>query len=242
MTAIPTLPQHVAIVMDGNGRWALRQGKPRSQGHQAGSEALKRAVEAIMTHKIRHLTVYAFSSENWNRPTMEVRQLLDLFMKALTREVRKLDEHGVCIRFIGDRSAFNRALRDGMSRAERRTESNSELLLNVAVNYGGRDDILHAARELARRVQAGELSLDLIDEQTFHRHLSLQDVPAPDLLIRTGGEQRLSNFLLWQLAYTELYFTDVLWPDFAAEHVEAALEDFASRERRFGGLGKVKSA
>jgi undecaprenyl diphosphate synthase len=242
VTTTPTLPQHVAIVMDGNGRWALRQGKPRSQGHQAGSEALKRAVEAIMTHKIRHLTVYAFSSENWTRPTVEVRQLLDLFLNALTREVRKLDEHGVCIRFIGDRAAFNRALRDGMSRAERRTETNNELFLNVAVNYGGRADILHAARELARRVQSGELNPDQIDEQSFHSQLSLQDVPPPDLLIRTGGEQRLSNFLLWQLAYTELYFTDVLWPDFAAEHVEAALEDFASRERRFGGLGKVKSA
>ncbi len=242
MTAIPTLPQHVAIVMDGNGRWAQRQGKPRSQGHQAGSEALKRAVEAIMTHKIRHMTVYAFSSENWSRPTVEVRQLLDLFMRALTREVRELDEHGVCIRFIGDRTAFNRALRDGMSRAERRTEKNDELLLNVAVNYGGRADILNAARELTRRVQSGDLDLEQIDEQTFHNYLSLYDVPAPDLLIRTGGERRLSNFLLWQLAYTELYFTDVLWPDFAAEHVEAALEDFASRERRFGGLGKVKSA
>ncbi|MFU8831933.1 MAG: polyprenyl diphosphate synthase [Wenzhouxiangella sp.] len=242
MTAIPTLPQHVAIVMDGNGRWAQRQGKPRSQGHQAGSEALKRAVEAVMSHKIRHMTVYAFSSENWSRPTVEVRQLLDLFMRALTREVRKLDEHGVCIRFIGDRAAFNRPLRDGMSRAERRTEKNDELHLNVAVNYGGRADILNAARELTRRVQSGDLDLEQIDEQAFHHCLSLDDVPAPDLLIRTGGERRLSNFLLWQLAYTELYFTDVLWPDFGAEHVEAALKDFASRERRFGGLGKVKSA
>lgn len=242
MTSTPPLPRHVAIVMDGNGRWALQQGKPRSHGHQAGSEALKRAVEAIMSHKVPYLTVYAFSSENWNRPGGEVKQLLDLFMRALTREVKKLDEHDVRIRFIGDRSAFNVALRDGMRRAERRTQNNSSLTLNVAVNYGGRSDIAQACRILAETVQSGQLSPELIDENVLGQYLALNDTPAPDLLIRTGGEKRLSNFLLWQMAYTELHFTDVLWPDFDKPDVEAALADFASRERRFGGLGQVQSA
>jgi undecaprenyl diphosphate synthase len=242
VAAISPLPRHIAIVMDGNGRWALRQGKPRSHGHQAGSDALKRTVEAIMKHRIPHLTVYAFSSENWNRPNMEVKQLLDLFLRALTREVRELDEHDVRIRFIGDRSAFNRALRDGMRRAEQRTRGNQALLLNVAVNYGGRADITRAARELAEAVADGKLSAADIDEKTLAGHLYLADVPEPDLLIRTGGEKRLSNFLLWQMAYSELYFSDVLWPDFSAEHVEAALLDYAARERRFGGLDNVQRA
>lgn len=228
--------------MDGNGRWAQRQGKPRSHGHQAGSDALKRAVECIMSHGIGHLTVFAFSSENWNRPNMEVKQLLDLFMKALNREVRELDEHEVCIRFIGDRSAFSRPLRDGMRRAEKRTRNNHKLILNVAVNYGGRVDISQAARHLARMAESGEIRPDDIDEAMLESHLALHDGPPPDLLIRTGGEKRLSNFLLWQLAYTELHFSDVLWPDFDAEHVDAALRDFAGRERRFGGLSKVQSA
>lgn len=228
--------------MDGNGRWAQRQGKPRSHGHQAGSDALKRAVECVMSHGIGHLTVFAFSSENWNRPNMEVKQLLDLFMKALNREVRELDEHEVCIRFIGDRSAFNRALRDGMKRAEKRTRDNRKLILNVAVNYGGRADITQAARKLAAAVQSGQIKPEDIDEAKLDQHLALHDGPPPDLLIRTGGEKRLSNFLLWQLAYTELHFSDVLWPDFDAEHVDAALRDFAGRERRFGGLSKVHSA
>jgi undecaprenyl diphosphate synthase len=217
LTSIAPLPRHVAIVMDGNGRWALNQGKPRSHGHQAGSEALKRAVEAIMHHQIPFLTVYAFSSENWNRPNVEVKQLLDLFMRALTREVKELDKHEVRIRFIGDRSAFNAALRDGMRRAERRTADNRALTLNVAVNYGGRGRHhpgLQASWPQAAR--SGQLAPVQIDEQTLARHLELSDTPEPDLLIRTGGEKRLSNFLLWQMAYTELHFSDVLWPDFDA--------------------------
>lgn len=242
MALISPLPQHVAIVMDGNGRWAARQGKPRGHGHQAGSEALERAVEAIMEHGVHHLTVYAFSSENWSRPGVEVKQLLDLFMRALTREVRKLNEHEVRIRFIGDRSAFNKALRNGMRRAEQLTRNNNALLLNVAVNYGGRADITHAARQLARAVQAGQVDADDIEDRDLGRFLSLDDAPEPDLLIRTGGEKRLSNFLLWQLAYTELHFTDVLWPDFGADDVVLALKDFAGRDRRFGGLGRVQSA
>jgi len=188
------------------------------------------------------MTVYAFSSENWRRPPMEVKQLLELFMRALTKEVRELDENDVRIRFVGDRSAFNPALRDGMRRAERRTENNQRLILNVAVNYGGRADIVAAARQLAEAVRDQGLSPEAINEDRVHRCLALSDSPPPDLLIRTGGERRLSNFLLWQLAYTELYFSDVLWPDFSAEHLEDALRDFAGRDRRFGGLGQVQNA
>ncbi len=228
--------------MDGNGRWALRQGRPRTDGHEAGSDALKRTIETALELHIPLLTVYAFSSENWSRPRSEVRKLLELFLRALNREVRELDEHGVRLRFVGDRSAFNPALRDGMVRAEKRTRSNSNLLLNVAVNYGGHADIASAARRLARAVEQGKLDSDQIDVARFNSELSLGDVPAPDLFIRTGGESRLSNFLLWELAYTELHFTEVLWPDFGREHFERALEDFARRERRFGGLGDVRHA
>jgi len=228
--------------MDGNGRWALRQGKPRSAGHEAGSDALKRTIETALEHGIPALTVYAFSSENWSRPRSEVRQLLDLFLRALNREVRELDRHGVQLSFIGDRSAFSRTLREGMHQAERRTAGNTTLYLNVAVNYGGQSDIVAAARELATRVADGKLDPRDIDRERFGSMLSLARLPAPDLFIRTGGERRLSNFLLWQLAYTELYFTDVLWPDFGATHFEAALADFARRERRFGGLIQVQSA
>ncbi|WP_240451277.1 polyprenyl diphosphate synthase [Wenzhouxiangella sp. XN201] len=236
------LPQHVAIIMDGNGRWALRQGKPRSAGHEAGSEALKRTIQAAHERGIATLTVYAFSSENWRRPRSEVRQLLDLFLRALNREVSELDKHGVKLVFIGDRSAFNRTLREGMQRAERKTEGNTNLTLNVAVNYGGQTDILAAARILAEQARDGQLDPEQIDQERFESLLSLSSVPPPDLFIRTGGERRLSNFLLWQLAYTELYFTDILWPDFAEEHFDAALADFARRERRFGGLGQIRSA
>jgi len=236
------LPQHLAIVMDGNGRWASLQGKPRSHGHRAGSDALRRAVEAVARHGIPYLTVYAFSSENWRRPPMEVKQLLELFMRALTKEVRELDENGVRIRFIGDRSAFNGALRDGMRRAEKRTENNRRLILNVAVNYGGRADILDAARRLAKEARDQRLNPETISEEHLGRAMALSDLPEPDLLIRTGGERRLSNFLLWQLAYTELYFSNVLWPDFDAEHLDQALVDFAGRNRRFGGLSQVRNA
>ena len=228
--------------MDGNGRWALRQGRPRTDGHEAGSDALKRAIESTLKHRIPILTVYAFSSENWRRPRGEVRKLLELFLKALNREVRELDEHGVRLCFIGDRSAFNPALRDGMIRAEKRTRDNNDLLLNVAVNYGGHADIAAAARRLAEAVEQGKINSKEIDVPRFGKELALGSLPAPDLFIRTGGESRLSNFLPWELAYTELHFTEVLWPDFNEEHFEAALEDFACRERRFGGVSDVKHA
>ena len=228
--------------MDGNGRWALRQGLPRSAGHEAGSDALKRTIRAALSHRIPALTVYAFSSENWSRPRTEVRKLLELFLRALNREVRKLDEHGVCLSFIGDRTAFSRTLREGMQQAENRTAGNQSLQLNVAVNYGGHADIVNAAKYLARQVESGRIRPEDIDAADIESRLSLGRLSAPDLFIRTGGERRLSNFLLWQLAYTELYFTEVLWPDFGEEHFHAALADYAGRERRFGGLSQVRSA
>lgn len=237
-----TIPQHIAIVMDGNGRWAMRRGRSRSYGHQAGSEALKRTIEAVMRQGIPILTVFAFSCENWSRPRAEVRKLLDLFLKALNKDVRELDEHGVRINFIGDRSEFNQTLREGMAQAEQSTCNNTRLQLNVAVNYSGRSDMVAAARRIAAAAASGNLAADALTEERVNLELTLGHLPAPDLFIRTGGEKRLSNFLLWQIAYTELHFSDVLWPDFGAEALEAALVDFASRERRFGGLSQVRSA
>lgn len=236
------LPRHIAIVMDGNGRWALRYGKPRSYGHQAGSDALKRTIEAVMRKGIPVLTVFAFSCENWNRPRSEVRKLLDLFLKALNKDVRELDEHGVRISFIGDRTVFNKALREGMNQAEQRTSGNTRLQLNVAVNYSGRSDIVAAARRIAAAAATGNIAAEDLTEERLHQELTLAHLPPPDLFIRTGGEKRLSNFLLWQIAYTELFFSDVLWPDFGAEALEQALIDYSGRERRFGGLSQACSA
>ena len=230
------VPQHLAIIMDGNGRWAARRGKPRTYGHQAGTDVARRIVRAVGERGIRYLTVYAFSSENWNRPRHEVTRLMSLFRRALDREVGELDRNHVRLRFIGRLEAFSPSLQRGMARAEQITRDNTGLQLNVAASYGGRGDIVDAARELARRVRDGVLEPDEITEQTLTDALQLRGQPEPDLFIRTGGERRLSNYLLWNLAYTELYFSDVLWPDFTEEDLDAALADFARRERRFGGL------
>ena len=230
------LPQHLAIIMDGNGRWAARRGKPRTYGHQAGTEVARRIVRAVAERGIPVLTVYAFSSENWRRPQYEVRRLMSLFRRALDREVDQLHENGVRLNFIGRQEAFASSLQRGMLRAETLTRDNSRLLLNVAASYGGRDDIVTAARALAERVRRGELAPEAIDENTFGQTLQLASQPEPDLFIRTGGERRLSNYLLWNLAYTELYFSDTLWPDFSETELDAALTDFQQRERRFGGL------
>lgn len=230
------LPQHLAIIMDGNGRWAARRGKPRTYGHQAGTEVARRIVRAVAERGIPVLTVYAFSSENWRRPQYEIRRLMSLFRRALDREVDQLNQNNVRLNFIGRREAFSKSLQRGMARAEALTGDNSGLLLNVAASYGGRDDIVNAARALAERVRLGELASEDIDEQTFSRTLQLGDQPEPDLFIRTGGERRLSNYLLWNLAYTELYFSDTLWPDFSEAELDMALEDYRLRERRFGGL------
>ncbi len=228
--------------MDGNGRWAMRRGKSRSHGHQAGSDALKRTIEGAIRRNIEVLTVFAFSCENWRRPRTEVRKLLDLFLKALNKDVRELNQHGVQIKFIGERSVFNPSLRNGMAQAEQLTCRNQRLQLNVAVNYSGRTDIVAAARRIAAAAATGNLAAEDLTEERLGEELTLAQLPPPDLFIRTGGEKRLSNFLLWQIAYTELYFSDVLWPDFGAEALDQALMDYAGRERRFGGLSQAQSA
>lgn len=235
--AVQRLPKHVAIVMDGNGRWAEARHRPRSFGHKAGVDAVRAVVEACLKRGIEVLTLFAFSSENWRRPPQEVSTLMDLFMRALDREVDALHENGVRLRFVGGREAFAPELVERMARVEARTVDNKRLVLNVAVNYGGRWDIVSAAKILAQRVQQGELAIDAIDEATFHQATQLAAWPDPDLFIRTGGETRVSNFLLWQIAYAELYFTDTLWPDFDAKALDLALDDYRRRERRFGRTG-----
>lgn len=228
------VPRHIAIVMDGNGRWAERRHRPRSFGHREGQKAVRASVEYCLRNKIEALTLFAFSSENWSRPSSEVGALMQLFLRALDREVEELHGHGVHIAFIGDLSAFAPELRGRMHDAMTRTAANTALHLNIAVNYGGRWDIVQAARRLAESVARGELQVAAIDEQRLATEICLANLPAPDLLIRTGGEQRISNFLLWQAAYSELYFTDTLWPDMDATALDLALAEYARRERRFG--------
>ncbi|MEW5972947.1 MAG: polyprenyl diphosphate synthase [Pseudomonadota bacterium] len=228
------VPVHVAIIMDGNGRWAEQRGYPRVLGHRRGATALRATVRACIERGVRVLTVFAFSSENWRRPSSEVGALMKLFVQSLRREVRRLHEAGVRLRFVGERGRFESALQARMAEAEALTAGNERMTLVVAVNYGGRWDIAQAARALAEEVAAGRLAPEAVDEVALARHLALADLPEPDLLIRTGGEQRVSNFLLWQLAYAELYFTPVLWPDFSAAEIDRAIAWYAGRERRFG--------
>jgi undecaprenyl diphosphate synthase len=220
--------------MDGNGRWARKRLRPRSFGHHAGQKAVRGAVEFCLRRGVQALTLFAFSSENWRRPEDEVSALMELFLKALDREVDELHGHGVRIRFVGDLSAFASALSQRMRAAMDKTAANNRLQLNVAVNYGGRWDIAQAARALATAAAAGELDPASIDEHSLAPWLCLAEQPPVDLFIRTGGEQRVSNFLLWQIAYAEIHFTATLWPDFDAAAFEAALADYAGRERRFG--------
>jgi undecaprenyl diphosphate synthase len=224
----------VAIVMDGNGRWAQRRGLPRHAGHQAGAESVRRIVEESVRVGVGVLTLFAFSSENWRRPRHEVALLMDLFFRALKRELPRLKANGVRLRIIGDRTAFSDRLQRRMADAEAATAGNDRLVLQVAANYGGRWDIAQAARQLARAARDGELDPEAIDEARVAAALSFADLPDPDLFIRTGGEQRLSNFLLWQSAYAELYFTDVLWPDFDAAAYAETMRVYGSRQRRFG--------
>ncbi|MCU7923712.1 MAG: isoprenyl transferase [Candidatus Thiodiazotropha sp. (ex Dulcina madagascariensis)] len=232
------LPRHVAIIMDGNGRWAQKRGLPRYAGHPAGVEAVRGVVEACVAMGIPVLTLFAFSSENWQRPQKEVNLIMDLFMRSLKKEIRRLDRNQVRLRVIGDRSAFPAKLQKQIEEAERLTQTNTGLLLQVAANYGGRWDMTQAARRLAERIQSGELTPAQVDEEAVSQHLAFPGVPEPDLFIRTGGEKRISNFLLWQCAYTELYFTDQLWPDFNRQALEAAILDFTRRQRRFGRTGE----
>ena len=237
MTYTATLPRHVAIIMDGNGRWAERRHRPRSMGHRAGQKAVRATVTASRERGIAALTLFAFSSENWQRPRTEVGALMELFLRALDSEVDELHANGVRLRFIGALEAFAAPLRERMHAAMQRTADNDALTLNIAANYGGRWDIAQAARALAQQVAHGLLDAAAIDEGHLAAHLMLADLPPPDLLIRTGGEHRISNFLLWQAAYAELYFTDTLWPDFDAAALDAALDAYATRERRYGRTG-----
>ncbi|KJV36154.1 polyprenyl diphosphate synthase [Luteibacter yeojuensis] len=232
------VPRHIAIVMDGNGRWAKQRLRPRTFGHHAGQKAVREAVEFCLRRGVASLTLFAFSSENWARPEGEVSALMELFLKAIDREVAELDGNGVRIRFVGDLDAFAPALRQRMLGAMDRTAGNTALNLNVAVNYGGRWDIARAARLAAEAAARGEFPLADLDEQRVQAYTCLADQPPLDLFIRTGGERRVSNFLLWQLAYAELYFTDTLWPDVDQASLDEALEDYARRERRYGRTGE----
>lgn len=233
MTA-PEVPRHVAIIMDGNGRWAGQRHLPRAEGHRAGVRATRAVIEACGERRIGVLTLFAFSSENWRRPQTEVRMLLELFRKTLHKESARLAENDVRVRFVGDRTLFPSDLRTEMERAEEATSAKSGLELAIAVNYGGRWDMAQAARRIAEEVVAGDLEPGAIDADTVAARMTLADLPEPDLFIRTGGERRLSNYLLWQLAYTELYFTDILWPDFDASALDEAIACYRGRQRRFG--------
>ena len=232
------IPRHIAIIMDGNGRWARRRSRPRFYGHQAGLEAVRSTVRACLKNGVEVLTLFAFSSENWRRPKEEVGLLMGLFMTALDREVKKLHKNGVRLRIIGDRSAFQPELQRRIEQAEALTCDNQALTLVVAVNYGGRWDVTEAAQRAAEAVQRGELTPAEITPEHLAAHLAVADLPEPDLFIRTGGEQRISNFLLWQLAYTELYFTPLLWPDFDEAAFDDAVNSFSGRQRRFGRTGE----
>jgi len=232
--ALDRMPRHVAIIMDGNGRWARKRGLPRTAGHRSGVKALRATVEACARRGIEVLTVFAFSSENWNRPRKEVGTLMRLMIEALDREVGELAKKGVRLRFIGDRSQLDEAISARMIAAEKMTCSNDGLILVVALGYGGRLDIVEAARKLATEAVAGNLQPDDIDEAMFSGYLGLAGLPDPDLLVRTGGEWRISNFLIWNLAYSECFFDDCLWPDFDEIELEKALSFYAGRERRFG--------
>jgi undecaprenyl diphosphate synthase len=240
--AFVKLPQHIAITMDGNGRWAAARGVAHAAGHKAGLKPVRLCVEQCTRLEIGALTLFAFSSENWRRPADEVGSLMSLFIEALDREVAELHEKGVRLRFIGDRKSLAVRLQSRIAAAEERTGGNRGLALQVAVGYGGRWDIVQAAQSLARECSSGAILAEEITEARFAAALSLAGLPDVDLHIRTGGEQRISNFLLWQLAYAELYFTERLWPDFGAADLDDALSFFASRERRFGQRPAAVSA
>ncbi|KGK42508.1 farnesyl-diphosphate synthase [Nitrincola sp. A-D6] len=229
-----TVPRHVAIIMDGNNRWAKQRHLPGVAGHKAGVSSVRQTIEGCVEQGVEVLTLFAFSSENWKRPEGEVRGLMDLFMLSLDREVKKLHRHGIRLNIIGDRQRFSARLQQKMAAAEALTAGNEGLVLNIAANYGGRWDIVQAARQVAQSCLEGELQLSDLDESMFDGFTTLAGLPEPDLCIRTGGEQRISNFLIWQMAYTELYFCDCYWPDFGKVELGKAIESFASRQRRFG--------
>ena len=240
------MPRHVAIIMDGNGRWAKKRFLPRAAGHKAGVNTVRMVVETSAELGIEAVTLFAFSSENWQRPKKEVDMLMDLFISSLELEVKQLHANGIRMQFIGDRSQFSDKLQARIAEAESLTGSNQGLRLVIAANYGGKWDITQAVQKIAEQVQRGEIEPQAITVEMINQHVSLSDLPEPDLFIRTSGEHRISNFMIWQLAYTELYFTDTLWPDFDRAAYIKALQSFADRERRFGQTGeqvaKVKNA
>lgn len=245
-SASTNIPQHVAIIMDGNGRWAQKKGLPRIAGHKAGVETVRSVIQTCVEKGIKVVTLFAFSSENWRRPEKEVSLLMSLFLFALQREVKKLNKNDVQLRIVGDISAFDNKIQEQIKKSEELTKNNKTLILNVAANYGGQWDITQAVKTLAEKVELGALKAEDITSTLISQNLSMHHLPEPDLFIRTGGEQRISNFLIWQLAYSELYFTDTLWPDFGSQAFELALNSFAGRQRRFGHTGeqieKMKNA
>jgi len=228
------LPRHIAIIMDGNGRWAKKRKLPRFMGHKAGVESVRNIVKYCGKHGIEVLTLFAFSSENWRRPKEEVSLLMQLFINVLQQEVKKLHANNVRLKVIGEKSAFSDKLQTAITNAEKLTKDNTGLTVVIAANYGGHWDITEAAKKLAQKVENGQLKVEDITEDKLGQEMCLSSLPAPDLFIRTGGEQRISNFLLWQLAYAEMYFTDIPWPDFDDTALETALKSFTKRERRFG--------
>lgn len=230
-----TMPSHVAIIMDGNGRWATARGWPRLVGHRRGAERVRSIVEAAPGLGIRYLTLYAFSTENWKRSTEEVIGLMTIFARYIQSEAERLSAEGVRLRFIGGRDRLDKKLRKLMAGIEERTRNNDRLHLTVAINYGGRDELTRAARRIAEDIAAGRLTPEEVDDAAVAARLDTHDIPDPDLVIRTSGETRISNYLLWQSAYAEYEFTDTLWPDFGAQELEAIIARFAGRERRYGG-------
>lgn len=238
MSSMSNLPNHIVIVMDGNGRWAKKRLLPRTSGHVAGVKATKKAVQFCVEKSVSALTLFAFSSENWKRPEQEVSSLMELFISTLQSEVDALNKQNVRIRFIGNISAFSEKLQSRMDHAVRLTDNNTGLQLNIAVNYGGRWDVAEACKKVAQKIIDGDINVDDVNAELIDSHVCLADLPDPDLFIRTGGEKRISNFLIWQLAYTELYFSDVLWPDFDSEEFSTALNWFFSIQRRFGKTGE----
>jgi len=232
------IPRHIAIIMDGNGRWAKQRMLPRYAGHRAGVETVRQVVKYCAEQGVEVLTLFAFSSENWRRPESEVNWLMELFISALQREIKKLHKNNVRLRIIGESSAFPAKLQELILTTQELTQANTGLTLVIAANYGGHWDIVNAAKRLAQQVTQGLLNSEDINEKLFSSQICLADLPAPDLFIRTGGEKRVSNFLLWQLAYTELYFTDTLWPDFDQANFMQAIDSFATRQRRFGRTGE----
>lgn len=232
-----TVPEHIAIIMDGNGRWAEARGQARHAGHKAGVASVRSTIEESIRHGVKVLTLFAFSSENWRRPKAEVSLLMELFISALQREVKRMQTNDIQLRVIGDITAFPDKLQKRIRASEEATRDNKRLILQIAANYGGRWDITQTARRLAVAVRNGDIAAEDIDEKVFAHATTLNDLPDPDLFIRTGGDQRISNFLLWHCAYTELYFTPVLWPDFGVEPFREALAEFATRQRRFGRTG-----